>query len=103
MTGRQLIPVYPGDYRCDTRRFRGNDSFDPDGALTKRTDPLRQANSYGDGQSLLVYILREGLGPMPPAITARRSFDYRIVTGLLGMFFFGLILVPPLVEHTTGG
>jgi hypothetical protein len=43
----------------------------------------------------LVYILREGLGPMPPAITARRSLDYRIVTGLLGIFFFGLILVPP--------
>ena len=32
---------------------------------------------------------------MPPAITARRSLDYRIVTGLLGMVFFGLILVPP--------
>jgi len=41
VTGRQLIPVYPGDHRCDTRRFRSNDSFDPDGALTKRTDPLR--------------------------------------------------------------
>jgi len=95
VTGRQLIPVYPGDHRCDTRRFRGNDSCDEDGALTKRTDPLRHANSYGDGRSLLVYILREGLGPMPPAITARRSLDYRIVTGLVGLLFFGLILVPP--------
>ena len=32
---------------------------------------------------------------MPTAITARRAVDYRIVTGLVGLFFFGLILVPP--------
>ena len=32
---------------------------------------------------------------MPTAITARRVVDYRIVTGLVGMFIFGLILVPP--------
>jgi hypothetical protein len=32
---------------------------------------------------------------MPTAITARRVVDYRTVTGLVGMFIFGLILVPP--------
>jgi len=32
---------------------------------------------------------------MPPAITARRVVDYLIVTGLVGLLFFGLILVPP--------
>jgi hypothetical protein len=32
---------------------------------------------------------------MPTAITARRVVDYRIVTGLVGMFIFGLLLVPP--------
>ena len=32
---------------------------------------------------------------MAPVIIARRSLDYRIVTGLVGMLFFGLVLVPP--------
>ena len=53
------------------------------------------ANSYGDGQSLLASILREGLGPVSTAITARREVDYRIATGLVGMFYCSLILVPP--------
>ena len=42
-----------------------------------------------------MYILREGFGPVTTAITARRVVDYRIVSGLVGMLFFGLILVPP--------
>ena len=32
---------------------------------------------------------------MSKAITARRALDYRTVTGLVGLLFFGLILVPP--------
>lgn len=42
-----------------------------------------------------MYVLREGLGPVSTAITARRVVDYRIVTGLVGLLIFGLILVPP--------
>ena len=43
---------------------------------------------------MLEAIGRKDLGSVS-AITARRAADYRIVTGLVGMLFFGLILVPP--------
>ncbi len=32
---------------------------------------------------------------MPTVITARRALDYKIATGLVGLLFFGLILLPP--------
>jgi hypothetical protein len=33
---------------------------------------------------------------MPNVITARRALDYKIATGLLGLLFFVLILLPPI-------
>jgi hypothetical protein len=44
---------------------------------------------------MLEIIGREDLGSVSKALTARRALDYRIVTGLVGLLFFGLSLVPP--------